>query len=150
MPALHHGLLAARDEEAARGLGDEVKGSVALFGIGLVCATLLFATNGASFATGLPLLAVLSASMHGANLLLIAELPGHFASHVRVGTVSGILNAFTYVGAALSIYGFAALHERFQGWRPVFAVWMAVLALGIVLLLLSLPRWRRFLRGNES
>ncbi len=129
-----------------RWLGDEIKGTVALFGAGFVCATLLFATNGASFATGLPLLAILSASMHGANLLLIAELPGRFARHGRVGTISGLLNAFTYVGAAISIYGFPALHERFQGWRPVFAVWMAVLALGIALLLLALRRWLPFTR----
>ena len=129
-----------------RWLGDEIKGSVILFSAGFVCSTLLFATNGASFATGLPLLGVLSASMHGANLLLIAELPGRFARHGRVGTISGLLNAFTYVGAAISIYGFPALHERFQGWRPVFAVWMAVLALGSALLLLALRRWLAFTR----
>ena len=129
-----------------RWLGDEVKGSIALFGIGFACASALFATNGATLAAGLPLLGVLSASMHGANLLLIGELPGHFARHGRVGTISGLINAFTYVGAAISIYGFPALHERFQGWRPVFAVWMAVLALGIALLLLALRRWLPFTR----
>ena len=139
---------------AARGirrwLGDEIKASIALFSAGLACAALLFATNGATFAIGLPLLAVLSATMHGANLLLIGELPGRFARHGRVGTVSGLLNAFTYVGAALSIYGFAALHERFQGWRPVFALWMAVLVLGIALLLLALRRWAAFLRASQK
>ena len=133
-----------------RWLGDEVKGSIALFGAGLVCASVLFATNGATIALGLPLLAVLSASMHGANLLLIGELPGRFARHGRVGTISGLINAFTYVGAAISIYGFPALHERLQGWRPVFAVWMAVLAIGIALLVLALRRWLPFIRDNSQ
>ena len=72
--------------------------------------------------------------MHGANLMLVCELPGRFAGGGRVGTVSGILNAGVYAGAALSIYGFAALRERFADWRPVFALWAAVLALGIALL----------------
>ena len=132
-----------------RRLGDEVKASITLFSVGLVCATILFAMNGATIAIGLPVLAVLSSTMHGVNLLLIAELPGRFTRHGRVGTISGLLNAFTYVGAAISIYGFPALHERFQGWRPVFAVWMAVLALGIVLLLLALRRWLPFTRDDS-
>ena len=124
-------------------LGDEIETSIALFALGLCCATLLFAANGATLATGLPLLALLSATMHGANLMLIAELPARFAKYGCVGAISGILNAFTYVGAALSIYGFAAIHRRFSGWRPVFLLWITVLALAIALLLPALHRQRR-------
>ncbi len=132
-----------------RWIGDEVKAAAALFATGLVCATLLFAANGATLAVGLPVLAILSATMHGANLLLTAEVPGHFARHRHVGTVAGLLNAFTYVGAAISIYGFPVLCERLHGWRPVFAVWMAVLALAVALCLLALRRWLPFTRGDS-
>ncbi|MBR1609592.1 MAG: hypothetical protein IJ678_08270, partial [Kiritimatiellae bacterium] len=127
-----------------RALGDEIEAAGALFAIGAACAAVLFATGGGTLAFGLPVLAVLSACMHGANLMLIGELPGRFARYGRVGAVSGALNAFTYVGAAVSIYGFAALHERFDGWRPVFAVWIAVLAAGIAMLACAWRRWRRF------
>lgn len=137
---------------AARGvrrmLGDEIKGATVLFAVGLACAALLFATNGGNIAMGLPAIAVLFACMQGANLLLIAELPGRFAHHGSVGTVSGLLNAFTYVGAAISIYGFAALHERFAGWRPVFGIWLAVLAAAIVFCLLALRKWLPFSRSE--
>lgn len=132
-------------------LGDEVKAALALFGLALFCAAFLFATNGATLAVGLPALAVLSASMHGANLMLIGELPGRFARHGRVGTVSGLLNAFTYVGAAVAIYGFAAIRETLdRGWRPVFALWIGVLGLGIAFLLAALRRWLRFRADGES
>lgn len=127
-----------------RALGDEIKAAVTLFAVGLGCAAILFATGGATLAVGLPLLAVISACMHGINLVLIAELPGRFAQHGRVGTISGILNACTYIGSAISIYGFAALHAHFAGWRPVFALWIGVLALGIIACLLALRRWRIF------
>ena len=132
-----------------RWLGDEVKAGATFFLTALVCATLLFATGGGTLALGLPLLAILFASMHGANLMLIAELPGRFARHGRVGTISGLLNAFTYVGAAISIYGFPVLCERLHGWRPVFAIWMAVLALAIALCLLALRRWLPFVRKEN-
>jgi OPA family glycerol-3-phosphate transporter-like MFS transporter len=131
-----------------RALGDEIKGAALLFAVALACAVILFATNGATMAVGLPLLALISACMYGANLLLIGELPGRFVRHGRVGTVSGLLNAFTYVGAAISIYGFAALRERFDGWRPVFGLWIAVLAAAIALCLLALRKWLPFTKAK--
>lgn len=137
-----------------RALGDELAASFALFATGFCCASFLFAANGSSLAFGLPVLALLSSTMHGSNLMLVGELPGRFAGHGRVGTVSGLLNAFTYVGAAASIYGFAAVHERFSGWRPVFALWMAVLATGMALLAAACRKWRKFaaddLRGTAA
>ena len=42
-----------------------------------------------------------------------------------------------------SIYGFAALRERFAGWRPVFALWVAVLVVGAALLAVALRLCRR-------
>lgn len=118
-------------------LGDETRAALALFATGLLCAAALLSTRGATLFIGLPLFALLSASMHGANLMLVCELPGAFAGGNRVGTISGILNAAVYVGASLSIYGFAAIHARNGGWTAVFAVWVAVLAAGIVLLALA-------------
>ncbi len=126
-----------------RALGDEVRATLALFAIGLACAAALLAFGGRSLVAGLPLLALLSASMHGANLMLVGELPGRFAGSGRVGMLSGLLNACVYVGAAVSIYGFAALHRHFAGWRPVFALWTAVLAAALVLCLEALPCRRR-------
>ncbi len=132
-------------------LGDEVETALALFVSALLCAAFLFAADGATLAVGLPALALLSASMHGANLMLIGELPGRFARQGRVGTVSGLLNAFTYVGAAVAIYGFAAVRETLdRGWRPVYALWIGVLGLGIALLLAALRRWLRFRADGES
>jgi OPA family glycerol-3-phosphate transporter-like MFS transporter len=123
-----------------RALGDEIRAAVALFAIGLCCTAALFTLHGGSLWTGLPLLALLSASMHGANLMLISELPGRFAGSGRVGMLSGLLNACVYVGASSSIYGFAAIHGHFNGWQPVFALWAAVLAVALILCLWSQTR----------
>ena len=123
-----------------RVLGDEIRAALALFTIGLGCAAALLSVGGTSLASGLPLLALLSAAMHGVNLMLVCELPGRFAGSGRVGTISGALNACVYVGAAISIYGFAALHEHFAGWRPVFGLWVAFLAMASALCLAALRR----------
>lgn len=123
-----------------RALGDEIRAALALFAIGLGCATALLASGGATIWAGLPLLAILSATMHGANLMLIGELPGRFASSGRVGVISGALNACVYVGAAISIYGFAALREHLAGWNPVFGLWALLLSLAAALCAVALRR----------
>lgn len=125
-------------------LGDEIKAATTLFGVGLACAVVLYALNGGTVTLGLLILALLSSCMHGANLMLIAELPGRFAKFGRVGAISGILNAFTYVGAAVAIYGFAALREQASDWRKVFGLWIVVLIFAIILSMIALLKWRNF------
>ena len=126
-----------------RALGDEIRAAVALFAIGLCCTAALFTLHGGSLWPGLPLLALLSASMHGANLMLISELPGRFAGSGRVGMLSGLLNACVYVGAASSIYGFAAIHGHFNGWQPVFVLWAVVVAVALALCLTAQAPFHR-------
>ena len=55
---------------------------------------------------------------YGVNLMLISRLPKYFAGLGMVSTVSGLLNAFTYVGSAVSTYAFGAVAES-SGWLQV-------------------------------
>ena len=59
--------------------------------------------------------ALISASMHGVNHMLISLIPKNFAKYGMVSTFSGVLNAFTYIGASVSSYGFATISDNF-GW----------------------------------
>ena len=75
--------------------------------------------------------------------MLVCELPGRFAATGRVGAISGALNACVYVGASLSIYGFAALREHFAGWSPVFVLWGALLLASVALCAAALHLQRK-------
>ena len=133
-----------------RALGSEIRAALALFAIGFACAAALLFTSGGPLAAGLPIIALLSATMHGTNLLLVGELPGRFAASGRVGTVSGILNSGVYLGAALSIYGFPALREHFAGWQPVFALWAALLLAALAFCLGAMKLARPLMPGESS
>ena len=86
---------------------------------------------------------ILTGAMHGVNLMLICMLPEHFKKYGKVSLVSGILNSCTYVGSAVSTYGFAVFSEKF-GWESTIFLW-AVVALGGVIICLSLSkRWSNF------
>ena len=89
-------------------------------------------------------MALTVAAMHGVNLMLIAIVPRRFVVFGKVSTYSGILNASTYVGAALSTYGFAALAETFD-WNFTILTWVAISLVGALLCFFAARIWQRHL-----
>ena len=112
--------------------GDEFRGSAVIWGIAGACVLPLIFLYASQAALSVALMAVLTGCMHGVNLMLICVYPAHFVNTPYMATVSGVLNAFTYVGASLSNYGFAALSERF-GWGVTIVFWGAIVAAGLLL-----------------
>ena len=115
--------------------------SVWMFGAGTVAALLLLAFTGRSVVGSVVCSALLTGCMHGANLMLICMVPSYFKSSGRVSTVSGILNACTYIGSALSTYGIARVAEGY-GWLFTVGLWALIAAAGGVICLLCLPAWK--------
>ncbi len=89
------------------------------------------------------LIASLTGCMHGINLILITWVPRYFARYGRIATFSGILNAFTYIGSALAMYGFGALSDKLS-WQATIVSWLVIAGMGIVLALLTIRRWSAF------
>ena len=92
------------------------------------------------------LMAIIIACMHGINLMLITVVPKRFVKTGKVSTVSGILNACTYVGASIAIPLFALLEEHFNGWTAAFVAWMVISLLGMAVCLVVAPIWKKFRR----
>lgn len=131
---------------------NEVTCASAIFaGSAIICA-LLFAINkffpNAALIPSLVLMALTVAAMHGINLMLISIVPRRFAVFGKVSTYSGILNASTYVGAALSTYGFAALAETFD-WNFTILTWVAISFVGAVVCFFGARIWQRHLDKYE-
>lgn len=117
--------------------------AAALFGLGGVFGLLLALFPGAGTAPSVGLCALLTGCMHGVNLILVGILPAYFQRYGRVSLFSGLLNAFTYVGSALSAYGYAAVADR-AGWLAVIGSWPVTAFLGLAVCLLCVRPWRRF------
>lgn len=81
--------------------------------------------------------------MHAVNLFLVSILPNRFRKYNIVSTMSGIINALTYVGSALAIYGFGYLSETF-GWGACVFSWIVIAALGAHISFLAIKRWQAF------
>ena len=116
--------------------------SAVLFVVGAVAALGLYFTCQTSAAGSVVLSAVLTGSMHGVNLLLICMVPNCFARYGNISTVSGVLNACTYIGSAVSTYGIAALSEV-VGWRSTIFLWFCVTIAGMAVCLLCARPWKK-------
>ena len=127
---------------------NEVTCAAAIFGGSAIVCALLFLVNAlapaAALVPSLIFMALTVAAMHGINLMLISIVPRRFVVFGKVSTYSGILNASTYVGAAISTYGFAALAEAFD-WNFTILTWVAISLVGALLYFFAARIWQRHL-----
>lgn len=88
------------------------------------------------------LFAIVTSMMTAVNTLLISLLPLHFQKEGRVATISGGLNAVTYVGsaAASALFGYTTEHG---GWDGTRLIWCLCGAAGMIFCLMAVHRWGR-------
>ncbi len=111
---------------------NEVKASAIIWILGLICSFILIFVFTSQIAISILMMAIITGCMHGINLMLIGIFPARYQSTGRVSTVSGILNAFTYGGSAISSYGIAALSDKF-GWKTTIITWCITALFGTII-----------------
>ena len=131
-----------------RTFNHEAKGSAILFAGAAVICIPLCALLGSS-EISIRVLCLIFASlvcgcMHACNFLLISCLPGRFRKYGIVATISGICNAFVYIGAAASMYGIPAI-SQVAGWRGVVISWMVIALLGSGFAFLGKQKYTQFI-----
>lgn len=119
----------------------------AFFAIGAVSAVGVSAFSGKAVTLSVLSSALLTGSMHGINLMLNSMIPTFFEKYGKVSTASGMLNACSYIGSAISTYGIAVLSET-AGWGVTVLLWIGIAAAGMVICFLCTKPWEReFGRG---
>ena len=113
-----------------------------VFGISVLCAFGLALLEGKSAVMSITLMALLTGSMHAVNLMLISTIPPYFRKYGAVSTASGVLNACTYTGSAVSTYGIAILSDK-KGWGFTLWLWMLIAACAAVLCLISMHAFKK-------
>lgn len=116
--------------------------AVLFFMVGAGAALGLFVFSDASVFSSALLSALLAGCMHGVNLMLISMIPPFFKGKGNVSFVSGMLNAGTYVGSAVSTYGIARLSESI-GWRDTVFVWFLIALCGTIACIVAIPGWKK-------
>lgn len=123
--------------------------SLVFFGTAAVASLILVLTTGMNATVSVILFAVLSGCMSGVNMMLICTVPRFFKKGGKVSSVSGILNACTYVGSALSTYGIALLAEG-AGWTTTLFILFILATAGALLTLISAFPWNKVFGNNVA
>lgn len=127
---------------------NESSGSIVLFLLSIIfiipLCILINVNHPVSRIISLLLASITCACMHACNFLLIGCLPGRFAKTNRASSISGICNACTYIGAALSMFGISKISSLF-GWSAAIGAWGGICLLGALACLLALRRYTKFL-----
>ena len=129
-------------------VGSDLTASTLLFGLACLSGVILRLFGQTGAVVSVVCMMLITGCMHGINMLLISRLPAYFAGYGRVSTMSGVLNAFTYVGSALSSYGFAAISER-RGWEFTTGIWALIALFGTLCCGSVIRRWNRFAKKGK-
>ena len=113
-----------------------------IFAVGALAALGLVFTTGKVAVLSVLFSAILTASMHGVNLMLIMMVPAYFDRYGNVSTASGVLNSCVYIGSATSTYGIALLSEKL-GWGFTLWSWLAVAVIGTAICFLCIRPWNK-------
>lgn len=117
------------------------------FAVGAVSSLLLRIFTGSNAAFSVLFSALLTGCMHGVNLILICMIPPFYKKYGIVSTVSGVLNACTYIGSAVSTYGIAVISENF-GWNYTLLIWFLIAALGTFISFICVKPWNSIACDN--
>ena len=126
-------------------VGNEMRTAFLIYAIGAVASSVLIFTFTSVPALGVFLVALTNASMHGSNLILISMIPAKFRKYGKISTFSGMINAFVYVGAAISTYGIAVISDRF-GWLATIICWASLAIVGALICLSRIRKWTKFVK----
>ena len=122
---------------------NEILSAMIFYVVGFSALCLLaFASIDSAFIS-LVLLATTTTFMMGINTLLASMMPSYYVKYGVTSTVTGLLNASAYLGAAISSYGNGVVVENF-GWNSIMYVWCACAFIGIIACLFATKKWKRF------
>ena len=128
---------------------NEIFTAMVFFAVGFVALILLTFGNVNSALLSLILLATTTTFMMGINTLLASMMPAYYVKFGVTSTVTGLLNASAYLGAAFSSYENGVIVENF-GWNSIMYIWCICAFAGIIVCLLASKKWKHFRKmANE-
>ena len=128
---------------------NEVAFAVLIYGAAVMAAVLLFFFWQNAAVLSIILFMILNVCAHGLNLMLVTHVPKRFRRYGSISTVSGCINACTYVGSAIATYGIAKLVDT-KGWPFTIGSWAVIAGVGGIACLAAVFPWKKFIAGPEE
>lgn len=128
---------------------NELWTSAVFFIVSFISLVVLKFFGGNSVYLSVICLALITNSMFAINVLLITLIPLHFARYGKTSTMTGLLNAVTYIGCGASMLSCGKILDS-SGWDAVIFMWL-ILALGAAFICVpGAILWKKFKQREKS
>lgn len=107
------------------------------FGVIMTFVIILKLCGGSLIMLSVFMFAMVNGLAHSINILQTEYMPKYFAFTGKISTYTGLLNACTYIGSAVSTYAFAYISKNF-GWDTTLTSWVIFAMSGALIALLCL------------
>ena len=115
-----------------------------IFALACVVAGVMFVFFNAGAVLSIVCMALLTGAMHGVNLMLTTHVPKRFKKYGNISTISGSINACTYIGSAIFTYAVAVFAETI-GWQKTVGSWCLIALFGTICCLIAIKPWKKFI-----
>ena len=96
----------------------------------------------ANMISAVALVAISTSSMLGVNSMLLTFIPLNYANVGRSASVTGFLNACSYIASAASSIVFGFIAEK-SGWNATMYSWLIISAVGLISATFAISVWSR-------
>lgn len=128
---------------------NEVKSGAVIMAICIIPLAALLFIGKIPLIFSVIMLSMTTMMMHAFNHLYLTLAPLRFGRFGRTATVTGLINAITYLGCAISTYGFGWLSELY-GWSNTVFAWIGIAAAAIIVSILMSKKWGAFTKEDDK
>ena len=119
------------------------------FGISLPLSLLvLFLLGKVSYIFIVVLIALIVMFMGGGTIFTTTYIASRYTRYGKGGTAAGILNCLSSLGVVASNVVFPAIADATGGWTVTVLVWAVLMALALLLSLICVPIWGKFIKNK--
>lgn len=95
------------------------------------------------------LIAFIVMLMGGGTVFTTTYIAARYTKYGKGATIAGILNCVASLGVVAANTGFPAIAEQTGTWSATVAVWIALMSIALVLIIVGIPIWSKFIRNKR-
>lgn len=132
-----------------RYIQNELKILTIFFGICLPLEIAIYFMLGRiNYLVVLVLIAIIVMLMGGGTVFTTSYIAARYTKYGKGATVAGILNCVASLGVVMSNVTFPAIAEATGNWTSTVLVWIIFMTVALVLSIIGIPIWSRFIKNK--
>lgn len=132
-----------------RFIQNELKILAIFFGISLPLTISVYLMLGkVNYLVIVVLIAFIVMLMGGGTVFTTTYIAARYTKYGKGATIAGILNCVASLGVVTASTGFPYIAEQTGSWSATVALWIALMAIALALIIIGIPIWSKFIKNK--